>query len=129
MVPTYMAFFREGLRYTERAGAEPRWLAIAGNALDPGALATFASPYLTALKFPPRNPRTVAKDQYLDGRRLHRGSSFHLKLVGALATPAVDLAMVTCWNYRFFPGVCGGRQISSSRLALRLLPSYPVYSQ
>jgi len=56
MAPTYVAFFREGLGYTERAGAMPRWLAIAGNALDPGALATFASPYLTALKFPPRNP-------------------------------------------------------------------------
>jgi hypothetical protein len=56
MAPTYVAFFREGPGYTERAGAMPRWLAIAGNALDPGALATFASPYLTALKFPPRNP-------------------------------------------------------------------------
>jgi hypothetical protein len=56
LAPTYVAFFREGLGYTERAGAMPRWLAIAGNALDPGALATFASPYLTALKFPPRNP-------------------------------------------------------------------------
>ena len=56
MAPTYVAFFREGLGYTERAGAEPRWLVTGGNALDPGALATFASPYLTALKFPPRNP-------------------------------------------------------------------------
>jgi hypothetical protein len=61
MSPTYVAFFREGLGYTERAGAEPRWLAIAGNALDPGALATFASPYLTALKFPPRNPELWPK--------------------------------------------------------------------
>ena len=61
MAPTYVAFFREGLGYTERAGAQPRWLAIAGNALDPGALATFASPYLTALKFPPRNPELWPK--------------------------------------------------------------------
>ena len=61
MAPTYVAFFREGLGYTERAGAEPRWLAIGGNALAPGALATFASPYLTALKFPPRNPELWPK--------------------------------------------------------------------
>jgi hypothetical protein len=61
MAPTYVAFFREGLGYTERAGAEPRWLVIAGNALDPGALATFASPYLTALKFPLRNPELWPK--------------------------------------------------------------------
>jgi hypothetical protein len=61
MAPTYVAFFREGLGYTERAGAEPRWLVTAGNALDPGALATFASPYLTALKFPLRNPELWPK--------------------------------------------------------------------
>ena len=58
LAPTYLAFFREGLGYTERAGAMTRWqvTAAAQNALDPGALATFASPYLTALKFPYRNP-------------------------------------------------------------------------
>ena len=67
MAPTYVAFFREGLGYTERAGALPRWLAIAGNALDPRALATFASPYLTALKFSPSKPPPVAIDQYFDG--------------------------------------------------------------
>ena len=58
MAPTYVAFFREGLGYTERAGPMTRWQATAAaqNALDPKALGTFASPYLTALKFPPRNP-------------------------------------------------------------------------
>ena len=58
LAPTYLAFFSEGLGYTERAGAMTRWqvTAAAQNALDPGALATFASPYLTALKFPYRNP-------------------------------------------------------------------------
>ncbi|HEV3099228.1 MAG TPA: hypothetical protein VGY75_05900 [Candidatus Udaeobacter sp.] len=61
MAPTYVAFFREGLGYTERAGAMPRRLAIAGSALDPRALATFASPYLTALKFSPRNPKLWPK--------------------------------------------------------------------
>ena len=58
VAPTYLAFFKEGLGYTERAGAMARRAAIAAtqNALQPGALATFASPYLTALKFPFRNP-------------------------------------------------------------------------
>jgi hypothetical protein len=58
LAPTYVAFFREGLGYTERAGAMPRQAAIGSmrNALNPGALATFASPYLTALKFPNLNP-------------------------------------------------------------------------
>jgi hypothetical protein len=58
LAPTYVAFFREGLGYSERAGAMTRRAAIAAsqNALNPGALATFASPYLTALKFPLRNP-------------------------------------------------------------------------
>ena len=58
LAPTYVAFFREALGYTERAGPMTRWSATAAaqNALDPGALATFASPYLTALKFPKRNP-------------------------------------------------------------------------
>jgi hypothetical protein len=58
MAPTYVAFFREGFGYTERARPMTRWAATAAaqNALDPRALATFASPYLTALKFPNRNP-------------------------------------------------------------------------
>lgn len=58
LAPTYMAFFKEGVSYTERAGAMLRHAAIAAsqNALNPGALATFASPYLTSLKFPFRNP-------------------------------------------------------------------------
>ncbi|PWT79313.1 MAG: hypothetical protein C5B58_13765 [Acidobacteria bacterium] len=58
LAPTYVAFFKEGLGYTERAGAMPRQAAIGAmrNALNPGALATFASPYLTTLKFPYLNP-------------------------------------------------------------------------
>jgi hypothetical protein len=58
LAPTYMAFFKEGVGYTERAGAMPRVVATGAmfNALNPGALATFASPYLTALKFPTLNP-------------------------------------------------------------------------
>jgi hypothetical protein len=63
MAPTYVAFFREGLGYTERAGGMTRWQATAAaqNALDPGVFSTFASPYLTALKFPPRNPELWPK--------------------------------------------------------------------
>jgi len=58
LAPTYVAFFREGLGYSERTGAMTRRAAIAAsqNALNPGALATFSSPYLTALKFPLLNP-------------------------------------------------------------------------
>jgi hypothetical protein len=59
LAPTYLAFFREGLGYTERAGPMTRRAATAAtqNALNPGALATFGSPYLTALKFPSLNPK------------------------------------------------------------------------
>ena len=59
LAPTYLAFFKEALGYTERAGAMTRRAATAAtqNALDPGAFATFASPYLTALKFLPGNPK------------------------------------------------------------------------
>ena len=59
LAPSYLAFFKEGLGYTERAGPITRRAATAAtqNALNPKALATFASPYLTALKFPSRNPK------------------------------------------------------------------------
>jgi hypothetical protein len=59
LAPTYLAFFKEGLGYTEKAGPMTRRGAIAAtqNALNPGALATFASPYLTSLKLPYRNPK------------------------------------------------------------------------
>ena len=59
LAPTYLAFFKEGAGYTERAGPMTRRAATAAsqNALNPGALATFGSPYLTALKFPSLNPK------------------------------------------------------------------------
>jgi hypothetical protein len=58
LAPTYVAFFFEGRGYSDRAGAMSRKAAIAAtqNALQPGVLATFASPYLTALKLPYKNP-------------------------------------------------------------------------
>ena len=59
LAPTYLAFFKEALGYTERAGAMTRRAATAAtqNALNPGAFATFASPYLTALKLLPGNAK------------------------------------------------------------------------
>jgi hypothetical protein len=59
LAPSYLAFFKEGLGYTERAGPMTRRAAIAAtqNALNPGAFATFASPYLTALKLLPGNSK------------------------------------------------------------------------
>jgi hypothetical protein len=49
LLPTYVAFFFEGAGTNSRVGALSREIALS-NSLEPGALATFASPYLTALK-------------------------------------------------------------------------------
>jgi hypothetical protein len=49
LAPTYFAFFFEGAGISPRVGALTRDLALS-NSLEPGATATFASPYLTALK-------------------------------------------------------------------------------
>jgi len=48
--PAYAAFFVEGAGTHERVGALSREWALLSNALHPGALSTFASPYLTVLK-------------------------------------------------------------------------------
>ncbi|PYV81349.1 MAG: hypothetical protein DMG05_30145 [Acidobacteria bacterium] len=48
--PTYIAFFVEGAGMNARVGALSRERAIFSNALHPGALTTFASPYLLILK-------------------------------------------------------------------------------
>jgi hypothetical protein len=48
--PTYAAFFLEAPGYTDRSGALPRDVAVTSNALHPGTVATFASPYLSILK-------------------------------------------------------------------------------
>lgn len=55
LAPTYSAFFREGLGYSERAGGLTRQIAITSGASAPGTFLTFSSPYLGALKFPPWN--------------------------------------------------------------------------
>jgi hypothetical protein len=47
--PAYLAFFFEGAGTNPRVGALTRAIALS-NALEPGAVATFATPYLTALK-------------------------------------------------------------------------------
>lgn len=49
LAPAYWAFFREGRGYSGRTEALPRELAVGSNALHPGALATFASPYVAVL--------------------------------------------------------------------------------
>jgi hypothetical protein len=50
MAGTLVAFFCEGTGYHVRVGALDRAIATLDNALAPGALATFASPTLAALK-------------------------------------------------------------------------------
>jgi hypothetical protein len=47
--PTYFGFFFEGAGTSARVGALTREMALI-DSLEPGAVATFASPYLTALK-------------------------------------------------------------------------------
>ncbi len=49
--PVLFGFFYEGLGYHSRVGALSRDWAVSVNALDPGAIATFGSPYLPLLKF------------------------------------------------------------------------------
>jgi hypothetical protein len=48
--PTYVAFFVEGAGTNARVGALSRERAVLSNALHPGALWSFASPYLPLLK-------------------------------------------------------------------------------
>ncbi len=48
--PTYFAFLFEGTGTHIRAGSLNRDVAVYDNSLDPGALSTFASPYLATLK-------------------------------------------------------------------------------
>jgi hypothetical protein len=48
--PTYFAFLFEGAGTHARAASLSRDIAVYDNALDPGALSTFASPYLATLK-------------------------------------------------------------------------------
>jgi hypothetical protein len=49
--PAYVGFMIETRGYSQRCDKLPRELAIGSNALQPGALATFASPYFAATKF------------------------------------------------------------------------------
>ncbi len=44
--PAWVSFLRESKGYTSRSGPLPRDIAVHENALHPGALATFSSPYL-----------------------------------------------------------------------------------
>lgn len=50
LAPTYWAFFVEGNGYSDRVGPLSREVAVASNALDPSALATFSTPQLNVTK-------------------------------------------------------------------------------
>jgi hypothetical protein len=50
LLPAYVAFFVEGAGTHERVGALSRQWLLWKNSLHPGALSTFASPYLTIVK-------------------------------------------------------------------------------
>ena len=50
LLPTYAAFFLEAPGYTDRSRPLSREIAVTSNALHPGTLTTFASPYLSTLK-------------------------------------------------------------------------------
>jgi hypothetical protein len=50
LAPTYFAFFYEGQGVHSRIGTLERERAVAEGAFDPGALTTFASPYLPMVK-------------------------------------------------------------------------------
>lgn len=51
LCPTYAAFFIEGRGFSDRVNSLPREIVVLENALHPGALSTFASPYLPTLWF------------------------------------------------------------------------------
>jgi len=51
LAPPYVGLLTEASRITARVGDRPRVIAIGQSALHPGALLTFASPYLSSLKF------------------------------------------------------------------------------
>lgn len=48
--PSYIAFFKDARGYSDRVGVRPRQEALENQAFHPGALATFASPYLSVLQ-------------------------------------------------------------------------------
>lgn len=52
LAPSYIAFFSDGgSGYSDRVGVRSREESVGSNTIEAGALATFASPYLTTLKF------------------------------------------------------------------------------
>ena len=55
LAPTYVAFFSEGRTFTYRVEPLSKEMAVGLDALHPGAVATFASPYLSTAKL--INPR------------------------------------------------------------------------
>lgn len=122
LAPTYMAFFREGYGYSERAGGINRDLAISSNISAPGSFLTFSSPYLATLKYPWWNPRLWAPSDgtgvnnyvgalplvfALLALMLHPRSSWRWWLVGiilfAYACAVGPILPVRGWLYDYCP--------------------------
>ena len=129
LAPTYVAFFREGLGYTERAGPMTRWQATAAaqNALDPRALATFASPYLTALKFPGQNPDLWPKTDISMADVYIGVLPLILSLLALWQRPRSIWRWWLLGIIVFFLACAVGDRLPGTWLAVRLLPSRPVF--
>jgi FtsH-binding integral membrane protein len=84
LAPSYVAFFLEGGGgYSDRVGPRPRAESVSSNLIEPAALTTFASPYLTDLKF--FNPKLWP----------HSDISLTNVYLGGLVTVSAFLAMLS----------------------------------
>jgi hypothetical protein len=83
LLPTYAGFAVESRGYSDRSEALPREVATGAGALPPGAMATFASPYL-----PVRNAASPRPLWHTD-----------VALVSVYLSPLLfALAMTACWQ-------------------------------
>ena len=116
--PAYFAFFHEAAGYSERTGYLDRAYAISKDALQPGALATLASPWLTVLDravnvWPRTTPfvtccylGAVVPALALAGLiRRRRGFALWIAAVGIffLLAAVGDALPVRGWLYDWFP--------------------------
>jgi hypothetical protein len=92
MAPAYFAFFYEGQGYHERTGPLSRHVAVAVNALHPGALSTFASPYLVQHKL--HNSSALWASTDVSSASIYAGA-----VVGVLALLAVVARPREPWRW------------------------------
>ncbi len=85
LAPPYVGLFTEAVGYTDRVGVLPRAVAVESNALHPGALSTFASPYISTLKLP-RTNRTLWQVTDISTTSLYMGAP--VTVLAALALVA-----------------------------------------